>query len=166
MFREFCTTCVGPLPNCCPCIALCPQHVIWISVSNRRRVGAAMILTPPWMIPRDGPTIVLQFSWIQVPDVTLEIFFADLDQDGPSHVRSSNRLFWQFDVLGRTTQMFDWCIQLQQSPSKIWSAAFSTFCLALRCCLSEETHIFTKLITFIRFVFDASRRTVSCTFNF
>ena len=44
----------GSLPSCFSCIICCQQRAFWISVLQRWCVGAAMMLSPPWITPRDG----------------------------------------------------------------------------------------------------------------
>ena len=135
-----CVQCVGSFRSCFSCIVFCPQRVIWISVSKRGRAGAAMMLSTTldnskrWS--RWFPIVGESFCSFRIFE--FEVYpwrsLAALLQDGPSHVRGSNPLFWLFDVLRCTTHFLI-------AACNSGSDSFFDSLAGVHCGLNEETHI-------------------------
>ena len=69
---------------------------------------------------------------------------AALLQDGPSHVRRSNHLFWHCDVLRYTTQYMITAYNCNCCFLG-FRVLFRLYGLALHCCLNVETPIFRRV---------------------
>ena len=95
-------TTFSPLPNCFSCIIFCPLNVLFGSLSAKvGPFGLPRCFGPPWMDnSRKGPQLFLDVdesfrsSWTFEFKMCSQRSLATLLQDGLSHVRRSNRLFW------------------------------------------------------------------------